>query len=65
MEAYSLDLVRQACAVIWQLFDAGLVDEDLATIALLAITIGHRSQDQKGRTNGMSRPDEGAKQPPS
>ena len=32
--------VTEARLVIWQLFEAGLIDEDHATVALLAISLG-------------------------
>jgi hypothetical protein len=60
MEDSSAELVRQARAAIWRLFDAELLDEELATVALLAITIGHR-RCKASRTDGTSRPDQGAK----
>jgi hypothetical protein len=42
MEFYSVELVRQARVAIWRLFDAELLDDDLATSALLTIAIGYR-----------------------
>jgi hypothetical protein len=64
MQDRSVELVRQARAAIWRLFDAELLDEELATVALLAITVGHRRY-KASRTDETSRPDQGAQRPPS
>ena len=54
MEPYAAELIRQAHAAIWRLFDAELIDEDLATVALLSIAIGYRRVLQQ-RTDGTLR----------
>ena len=40
--AHPDDPVTAAYAAIWQLFDNGLIDEDSATLSLLAIGLGVR-----------------------
>jgi hypothetical protein len=49
MELEPVELVRQARASIWRLFDAELLDEDLATAAMLAICIGYRRRRKQSR----------------
>jgi len=39
------DPVRAARDAIWRLFDDGLIDDDSATLALLAIDVGVRRTD--------------------
>jgi hypothetical protein len=44
------DPVSAARNAIWQLYQAGLIDDDAATVALLAISIGlRRAQSNVGR----------------
>ena len=53
------DAVTAAKDAIWRLFEAGLIDEDLATLALLAIALGIR------RGQGGPEPDAGGHDVPA
>jgi len=48
------DPVSAARNAIWDLYQAGLIDDDAATVALLAISIGMRRTHRKVSQNGTS-----------
>jgi hypothetical protein len=48
-QANPVDAARVA---IWRLFQEGYVDEDMATVGLLAVDLGTRRAQKKARANG-------------